>query len=1337
MQTTEEAENLSSEFESYDEEDQESGKQAIISPAEIPTLRSLYQSRRLLQRDQSFAPNDTYNQMISFCHYDLTRLRVDAIVNNAPANFKARHIPTSLHRAIFKAGGSGLRREARSKARVKVGQVELTHGHDLPSSWVIHAVAPTYTGSKGVGQFNVLSECYRSALRTAISYELKTIAFPCLGTGGCNFPPRVAARIALQEIREYLDEHPEHRLQRIIFCIRTAADEKAYTDFLPVFFPPTHGDLDRARTSDWSADRAAVAAHVLATRTQLQDALTEVSNTYDFGTQSAVCAHDMRRIDSTLTSIRNFLLGSKELKQSLGDLNLLCSVVLAACADILEMAERARTLGLTREAQFVWIEANTAMRAKYGFDLTSVFDYCWIFANSLDDVLTNDIAEPDAMARARQILDKYGVKQKGQDTEGIRDHLDEVLYVDQSERPAPRNRGLVQLHQMPSVAKLYLLGHLEAKPTMARPSNLFNHTVCLLREDITRLEVDIVVNSTDPNFSGMGTLDRSVFKKGGEELCEVVKQFGKCEPGDVKATLGYSLPAKHILHVVPPEQFRKDTKNVLRNIYREILHTAVLMKATSMAIPSIGTGMRNYPRRDCVSLAMEEVKRFLESVESGNGLQKIVFVVFSSTDEFVYRSLLPTYFPPCKDNTSTTVSVKQPAETEGSSSSSFPVPANRPSLSISVDEAPRGVRSGKQPATLRPLSSDEYQAFMRFESHVIECNICGDGLFERTRKLCEQGYPLAQTILRRMEMSDDANIYTKAEEPSQREKLEAPVDLLPGSMLLLSNVAEGTHNSPEGPYIEVGKPNRTNHDELILKNSSVSKDSNDIAQATEQPAVVLGAQAGASKVTPDGNSYSQSNQRLHDIKDDRDCTHRNEEKIDALSITKVSSDIAASPGGESKDPKPASGRATFNKRILAHLDHDLKNRPGSYIGRHVKDIAFAFELHPKFISHALEQLALEGKVHNTVDSDMWVISKPSTELPPIEQQDRLGEPSVTDTDALADQILLRIYRAGHGLSILDLTSELQSPTAVVLPAIRQLAAKWYVASWDNDEMWGLTSIGSARAVEMQKELAETEQQVALSVNPDEDPSRDLSQRALSYLRSLPGLSENISHLATTFDTPIAELQPVLEQLGSDGLIETKGDESSWTAILPPNEDPSDGRSSLPGDSNETGPHPSLGSIHDSHEIPTASTPSPVLTGPVDAVPEETIQADDTPGTPNQTTTTTDNPHLDAPASEQKDHSGASQQEHSTPKSPITSRASSWRDGRGANMRQRTKSSRALREDIEEDVESGTASSLRYARMAKEKKHNKWSRARTDDIEDELECYDGQEEDYVDDEVAPT
>ena len=233
METQEEQDTRSASSTSivYDEEEEKGHKQPILTVSEIPTLRSLYRSQRLMQRDQSYAPNDVYNRTISFCYYDLTRLEVDAIVNSANSHLKVTRAPNTLNYAVHKAAGPGLAKETKSKAKVKPGQVELTHGHDLPSAWVIHAVRPQYSGSKGMGQFNVLTECYRSALKMATNYELKKIAFPCLGAGGCHFPSRIAARIALQEIREYLDAHSGDFFERIIICVNSALDEKAYVRY--------------------------------------------------------------------------------------------------------------------------------------------------------------------------------------------------------------------------------------------------------------------------------------------------------------------------------------------------------------------------------------------------------------------------------------------------------------------------------------------------------------------------------------------------------------------------------------------------------------------------------------------------------------------------------------------------------------------------------------------------------------------------------------------------------------------------------------------------------------------------------------------------------------------------------------------------------------------------------------------------------------------------------------------------------------------------------------------------------------------------------------------------
>ena len=107
----------------------------ILTVPEIPNLRKLYRSRRLLQRDQSFNPNDSYNRMISLCYHDLTRLKVDAIVNSANATIAYSDSPGTLTHIIQQAAGPGLQEEAKSKGKIKPGQVELTHGHDLPCAW--------------------------------------------------------------------------------------------------------------------------------------------------------------------------------------------------------------------------------------------------------------------------------------------------------------------------------------------------------------------------------------------------------------------------------------------------------------------------------------------------------------------------------------------------------------------------------------------------------------------------------------------------------------------------------------------------------------------------------------------------------------------------------------------------------------------------------------------------------------------------------------------------------------------------------------------------------------------------------------------------------------------------------------------------------------------------------------------------------------------------------------------------------------------------------------------------------------------------------------------------
>lgn len=800
----------------YDDSTTSENKSRLLSLSDIPSLRELYRTRKLLQRDQSFAPNDSYNRIISFCYYDITRLKLDAIVNSANFSMGGSKSASTLNNSIHQAGGPEFSKEASLKGGLKSGQAALTSGHKLPCNYVIHASRPQYSAKKGMGQFNVLTECYRSALKIALVQGIRTVAFPCLGAGGCGFPPRVAARVALQEVREFMDAQVQDTFERVVFVVHSASDEKAYMDLLPIFFPPTHGDLEVATSSEWSANRATLAAQTLEARLQVQivaDNLSAELSLFIPDFPKAVL-EELSNIDSALASIRRLLLGPNALKRSLGDLNLLCSVIQTVCGSITEITESAKDMPFSggRSHKGLWDDFNNHNKMVHGSDLEEFLNDCQYFAQSLDDMLAHNSVEPDQMTPVRLRLDSFKAKQKAQDVEGVRDHLDEVLYTREFQRESiTQTRDVVRLHQIPSIAQLYSSSQLEEKSTMVQPSALFNQKVCLVREDITKLEVAVMVNSTDVTFAGMGTLDRKVFNRGGEELREECKTFGVCKEGDVKLSSGYNLPAKHILHVVPPEQWRKNSKDVLRQIYREILYTAQSLRATSIAIPAIGTGMLNYPRRDCASLAMEEVNRFLETAEPTSSLEKIVFVVYSSNDEFVYKSLLPVYFPPIDQSIIRTLPASHPISASVPSRPEA-VSAPRRTLFSSIGDAVRnlgGSRKGKRPVshTSRAINTYEEHALIDFESHAQDCNICKtmEQLYQDGKNLCEHGYPLAQTLLWYMTLGPDQAVYTRPVQIRQSIRLEVPEEMFSRSLTLLRLVEASLREGHERPFVS---PNR-------------------------------------------------------------------------------------------------------------------------------------------------------------------------------------------------------------------------------------------------------------------------------------------------------------------------------------------------------------------------------------------------------------------------------------------------------------------------------------------------------------------------------------------------
>ena len=110
--------------------------------------------------------------------------------------------------------GPGLEAECRPLAPIRPGQVVATGGHGLPNRHVIHCLGPVY-GREEPARV-LLADCYRNALQVAEKLQLRSIAFPSISTGAYRFPIELAARIAVDTVRECLEEPASVKVVRFV-----------------------------------------------------------------------------------------------------------------------------------------------------------------------------------------------------------------------------------------------------------------------------------------------------------------------------------------------------------------------------------------------------------------------------------------------------------------------------------------------------------------------------------------------------------------------------------------------------------------------------------------------------------------------------------------------------------------------------------------------------------------------------------------------------------------------------------------------------------------------------------------------------------------------------------------------------------------------------------------------------------------------------------------------------------------------------------------------------------------------------------------------------------------